>query len=75
VLVFPRYVPEAGLHVEPLKPADALFRLLQGLVNARNFPDGGLTAASRLARQVRAWQITYSDLESVTAWLGQTLAD
>ncbi|MBI5296536.1 MAG: hypothetical protein HY869_13750 [Chloroflexi bacterium] len=75
VLVFPRYVPETGLRVEPLKPADALFRLLHGLVNARNFADGGLAAASRLAKQVRAWQITYSDLESVTTWLGQTLAD
>ncbi len=75
VLLFPRYVPNAELHVEPLKPADALFRLLQGLVNARNFADGGLDAASRLARQVRAWQVTYSDLESVTTWIRQTLAD
>ncbi len=75
VLLFPRYLPNAELRVEPLKPADALFRLLQGLVNARNFPDGGLAAASRLAKQVRAWQLTYSDLESATAWIRQTLAD
>ena len=75
VLLFPRYLPNAELRVEPLKPADALFRLLQGLVNARNFPDGGLAAASYLAKRVRAWQFTYSDLESATAWIRQTLAD
>ncbi len=74
-LIFPRYVPNAALHVEPLKPADALFRLMKGLVNARNFPDGGLAAASRLAKRIHAWQLTYSDLESATAWIQQTLAD
>ena len=75
ILIFPRYIPNTELHAEPLKPADALFRLMKGLVNARNFPDGGLAAASRLAKQVRAWQLTYSDLESATAWIQQTLAD
>ena len=74
-LIFPHYIPNTELHTEPLKPADALFRLLQGLVNARNFPDGGLAAASRLVKQVRAWQFTYSDLESAAAWIQQTLAD
>lgn len=74
-LIFPRYLPNKALYAEPLKPADALFRLMKGLVNARNFPDGGLAAASRLAKQVRAWQLTYSDLESATAWIRQTLAD
>lgn len=74
-LIFPHYIPNTELHTEPLKPADALFRLLQGLVNARNFPDGGLAAASRLVKQVRAWQLTYSDLESAAAWIQQTLAD
>lgn len=74
-LIFPQYTPNAELHAEPLKPADALFRLMKGLVNARNFPDGGLTAASRLAKQVRAWQLTYSDLESATAWIQQTLTN
>ena len=68
-----RLIPIPGS--EPLKPADALFRLLQGLVNARNFPDGGLAAASRLVKQVRAWQLSYSDLESAAAWIQQTLAD
>lgn len=74
-LIFPHYIPNTELHTKPLKPADALFRLLQGLVNARNFPDGGLAAASRLVKQVRAWQFTYSDLESAAAWIQQTLAD
>ncbi len=74
MLVFPQYNPNAGLHTEPLKQADTLFRLLQNLVNARNFADGGLSTASRLARQVNAWQLTYSDIESATQWIQQTLA-
>jgi hypothetical protein len=75
MLVFPKYIPEAGFHAEPLKQADALFRLLQCLVNARNFPDSSLAAASRLAQQVIAWQLTYSNIESATQWIQQTLAD
>jgi hypothetical protein len=74
VLIFPRYVPEADFQAEPLKQADALFRLLQCLVNARNFADGGLSTASRLARQVSAWQLTYSDIESASQWIQATLA-
>ena len=44
LLIFPRYSPEAQFNVQRLTSADTLFRLLQGLVNARNFPDGGMTA-------------------------------
>lgn len=73
-LVFPRYTPNAPLQAQPLKPAKTLFHLLQGLANARNFTDGGLATASHLAKQVRAWRLLYSDLESASQWLRQITA-
>ena len=73
MLVFPRYAPEAQFCIERLTPAEALFRLLQCLVNARNFPDHGLAATARLARRVTAFSLTYSDIESATQWIKQTV--
>ena len=72
VLIFPRYIPESEFHFEQLTPADALFRLLQCLVNARNFPDHGMSATARLARQVTAFSLTYSNIESASEWIKQT---
>ncbi|MCQ3938717.1 MAG: hypothetical protein DPW18_16970 [Chloroflexi bacterium] len=72
ILLFPQYVPGAQFHTQKLTPADALFRLLQTLVNARNFADGGMTAAARLARQSAAYTLTYSDIESAARWITQT---
>jgi hypothetical protein len=71
LLLFPRYAPEAGFRVTKLTPAEALFRLLQTLVNARNLPDSGLGSAARLARQVSAYSLEYSNLETATAWIQQ----
>jgi hypothetical protein len=69
LLLFVRYEAGAPLKAEPLTPAGALFRLLQCLVNSRNFPDGGMAAAARLARQVPAFALTYSDFESAGEWI------
>jgi hypothetical protein len=69
VLIFPQYIPEAQFNVQRLTPAEALFHLLQCLVNARNFPDYGMAAATRLARQVSAFSLTYSDIESASEWI------
>jgi hypothetical protein len=72
VLLFPQYIPTAPLHVQRLTSAEALFRLLQCLVNARNFSDGGMSAAARLARGTVAYALEYSDLESAAQWIIQT---
>lgn len=69
LLVFPRYAPDAGFEEKRLTTADALFRLLQNLVNARNFPDYGFAETSRLARQVTAYEITFSEIEQASAWI------
>jgi hypothetical protein len=75
VLIFPRFVPEAEFLAKRLTPANALFRLLQCLVNARNFPDHGMSATTRLARQVTSYSLVYSNIESAAKWINQiTLA-
>lgn len=71
VLIFPRYIAGAELNVKRLNAAESLFQLLQSLVNARNFPDGGISAAARLARQVSAFNLIYSDIEGATQWIKQ----
>ncbi len=71
LLVFPHYVPDASFCVTKLTTADALFRLLQTLVNARNLPDAGMQAAADLARRVTVYSLDYSDIESATAWIKQ----
>jgi hypothetical protein len=72
LLIFPHYTPETTFRAERLSRAGTLFHLLQNLVNARNFPDHGLEATASLARQVKAFSLTYSDIESATEWIKQT---
>jgi hypothetical protein len=72
LLIFPHYSPEAAFCIEKLSPAETLFHLMQCLVNARNLPDHGLAATAHLARQVKAFTLTYSDNESATEWIKQT---
>lgn len=71
LILFPKYIPASPLNVQRLTQADALFRLLQCLVNARNFSDGGMSVASRLAKQVPAYSLTYSNIESAVEWIQQ----
>jgi hypothetical protein len=73
LLIFPRYVPDTQFRVEHLTPAAVLFRLLQHLVNARNFSDYGLAATARLARQVDAYTLEYSHIETASEWIQKTL--
>ncbi len=73
LIIFPHYESDAAFRVERITRAGALFRLLQHLVNARNFPDYGMAAASRLARRLTAYTLTYSDIETASAWIQQTI--
>lgn len=73
ILIFPHYHHEAEFLVKRITQAEALFRLLQNLVNARNFPDYGMAATSRLARRVNAYTLTYSDIETASTWIQQTI--
>lgn len=75
ILLFPQYTAGAPLRVQRLTPAEALFQLMQCLVNARNFTDGGMSAAARLARQVAVYSLTYSDIESAAQWITRTVSN
>lgn len=69
LIIFPRYEAGAPFQTERLSHARTLFHLLQHLVNARNFPDGGLQTAAHLARGVAAFMLTYSDIEAAHQWI------
>lgn len=73
LLLFPRFAAESPLQAEPLTSGEALFQLLQCLVNARNFADGGMEAAARLARSAPAFRLAYSNWEDVHQWILQRM--
>jgi hypothetical protein len=74
LLVFPRYVPDSPLESKKLTKAETLFRVLENVTNARNLRRHGLDAATRLAEQVTAYTLTYSNLESASEWIRNILA-
>ncbi len=69
LLVFVKYEAGARFRSERLTSASSLFLMMQCLVNARNFSDGGLGAAAGLARAAPAFSLTYSDVESAGEWI------
>ncbi len=69
LLLFPRYVAEATFEVRPLSPAEAAFRLMHHLVNFERLPDQGFGQVTRVARQVKAYSLTYADVTTAAAWL------
>lgn len=73
MLIFPRYLTTAQLSARRLTAAEALFRLLQCAVNARNFSDGGLATATRFVKHVAAYSLTYSDIEHAAQWIKQSV--
>ncbi|MBI3151715.1 MAG: hypothetical protein HYZ21_06255 [Chloroflexi bacterium] len=73
LLIFPRYEKGEELQVEKISAADALFQLMQNLVNARNFPDHGMSTAARIVQQAPAFRMTYSDIETATQWIKETM--
>ena len=74
VILFPTYSAGADFTAERLSPAHTLFMLMQHLVNARNLPDHGMTAAKELSHRVIAYKLTYSDLEQASEWIQKTIA-
>jgi hypothetical protein len=46
---------------------------MQNVTNARNLPRHGLNAAARLAQQVTAYTLTYSNLEEASEWIKEKL--
>lgn len=71
ILLFPRYAPDEPFVAQRLSTAEALFHLMHRLINAKNLPDHGFEAATRLARQTTAYSLTYADIVSVADWIEQ----
>jgi hypothetical protein len=71
IVVFPRYTAGEPFTAQRLSPAEALFLLMQRLVNARNLPDLGFTAATRLAHRTTSYSLAYSDVSEAAAWIEQ----
>ncbi|RME96772.1 MAG: hypothetical protein D6768_21175, partial [Chloroflexi bacterium] len=60
LILFPRYRAGSSLNLRPLSKAQAGKALMECLINARNLPGHGFAQITRLARQVPAFQLTYS---------------
>ena len=73
VLLFPQYQANTPLQFQKLTTAETLFHLLRTLDNARNLPDHGMEAVTRLAQQVTAYSLSYSELEETSAWIRETM--
>jgi hypothetical protein len=65
LVIFPRYTPDAAFELSHLSRAQAGKALMECLINARNLPEHGFAEISRLARQVRAYRMTYSSFTQV----------
>jgi hypothetical protein len=72
-IVFPRYLAKAPPRLERLSEAHACMRLMEHMVNARNLKNHGVQLASRLARRVPAYVLTYDDLDSAERLIGEAL--
>jgi hypothetical protein len=76
LIVFPQFSEGAELRIEPLSTAAAAVRLIGCNLNARNLPDGGFAAISRLARSAPAVTLVYGgyeQLEGVVDTLAHTV--
>lgn len=75
LLIFSGYSAGSPLITKPVSPGEALFRLLQCLVNSRNFGDGGLAAAGRLAHAAPGFSLVYSDAQDAREWIRTRLQE
>lgn len=64
-IIFPEYKRGAGFTLTRLTPAQAGMALMECLINARNLSGHGFPEASRVARIVPAWRLTYGAIEQL----------
>ncbi len=64
-IVFPQYQAGAAGELQPLSRASTATLLTGLLINARNLPDHGFPEVLRLARQIPAFSLAYSDFEQL----------
>lgn len=64
LVVFPTYLPGAGLQVQRVAPAEAAFLLGQNSSRLSRVAGGGLPALARVARRVPAFRVVHDDLDA-----------
>jgi hypothetical protein len=63
LIIFPQFEPNAGCRLTPLSLGRACARLMETVVNARNFPDHGFADTARICRQTPAYSLGYGDIK------------
>ena len=69
MIVFPHYQPGAQVRINALTAGESALKLVGCNLNARNFPDGGFSAITRLARLVPAISVEYGDFAQLDGTL------
>ncbi len=73
LIVFPRYTANSEFVLQQLSKAQAGKALMQCLVNAQNLPDLGFSEITRLARQIPAYKLQYSNFAQLDNAIEQLL--
>jgi hypothetical protein len=68
-IAFPRYEADASFSATAMSKAEAGLNLMACLINARNLADHGHPEVARLAREVPAFRVTYSDVGLAEEWM------
>jgi hypothetical protein len=72
-IVFPVYRPDARATLSPMASGNAAFELLRSYTNFVDHKESGVARASELARQIPAYQLTYSEGISAAEILNSSL--
>jgi hypothetical protein len=75
LFLFPRYSPEKDAEILSLSGAQTGLELIKCLVNARNLPDHGFGATSRLGASAPAYLLRYSRFDQIQSAVDRLLAE
>jgi hypothetical protein len=74
LLLFPRYTPGADLQATRLSQAEAVFGLMQHLVNGPNLVGEGFETAASLAKACPAYRLEYGEFsDNLAGWVRSEL--
>lgn len=75
LVVSPRYVAGASVHLDRLSPADALMLLAENAFNLQRFGHDGFAALEHVARTCPTYRMEHGDLDEAVRTIGRLLAD
>ena len=68
-IIFPQYRPGSDFKCSQLSKAQAGLALMETLINACNLPEHGFQEVTRLARQVPAYALHYSNFNQIAEYI------